>query len=180
MSLKFDIILDGKDYRAITQQYTLIVLHHTGFGDRKDISPSLWRRLYINIGKYLAKKDKIYVSSNYLIGRKGSLTQIIDPDKHIAFHAGRSSFWNSITRKWQKGCNDFSIGVEIIGDGNKIAYTAEQYNSLAKLINHLMDKYPHINPNCIVSHEMISPGRKNDVGKYFEWRKLFELIYLSK
>lgn len=175
MSYLTDIkTLDGHDKRRKKNPWIGIVIHHTTVGNRTEISNSLWKRLHKNIAQYLAKKDKRYVSAHYQIGRMGEITQIIDPDRYVAYHAGKSSFWNPIQRKWISGCNDHFIGIELLGDGNKIEYSHEQYESLIELTSFLMNRYPSIIPNCIVGHEMVAPNRKIDPGKLFDWRYYFK------
>lgn len=170
----------GHDKRGRKDEWCLIVVHHTGIGGRKEISPSLWEKLGKNISAYLGKKDSNYVSAHYLITRSGERVKIIDPKAHVAFHAGKSSFWNSVKRKWVSGCNEFAIGIEMLGDGNLHKYSDEQYAELATLIKELRVEFKNIPPNGIVGHEMVSPGRKVDPGVYFDWDKLFKLIYKAK
>lgn len=177
-SKKMDRTLEGHDKRPRNgNSWVGIVIHHTGIGNHKNPSESLWEKLYKNIGLYLAREDSNYVSSHYLVGRGGQITQIIDPYDFVAYHAGKSSFWHPLRREWVSGCNNHFIGIEILGDGNKQAYTTEQYSAVAKLSKELMKNFPTIQPNCIVGHEMVSPGRKNDPGIHFDWRYFYKLLY---
>lgn len=182
--LKPDRILNSPDKRlrnrtdGITEPWTGIVIHHTGIGNRSKItSTSLWSRLHKNIANWLSTKDEYYVSSHYQIGRNGELTQIIDPQRFVAFHAGRSSYWNPWYRECRSNCNNNFIGIELVGDGNKQEYSNAQYKRLGLVCKILMRYHHHIRPNTIVGHEMVSPGRKQDPGQCFDWRKLFEYIY---
>jgi AmpD protein len=169
----FDFIsdaIDGQDRRPKKNDWVSIILHHTGLGDRKEIDEGLWAKLHRNIAAYLAKKDDAYVSAHFQIGRNGEITQIVNPDLYVAYHAGKSSFWHPALRRFVSGMNDYAIGIELLGDGNERPYSVQQYTSLGKLVASLMERYPTIQPHCITGHETVSPGRKADPGKYFDWR----------
>jgi AmpD protein len=174
-SLVTDVI-DGNDKATMYDRWAGIVIHHTDIGGNADRDESNWRKLHKNIASYLGAKDDKSVSAHFQIGRYGEITQIINPEYYIAWHAGKSEFWHPLKRRWQPGCNDFMIGIELLGDGNLSGYTEEQYLSLANLITALMDKFKTIQPHCITGHEVVSPGRKVDPGKYFDWKKLFRLL----
>ena len=175
--LKIDSYLDSPDKRPRKEPIVMIVVHHTGIGNRGGISdPSLWRKLNVNIAKWLATADPYYVSAHYQIGRYKELTQIVEPEEFVAYHAGKSSFWHPIDRKWRKGCNEFALGIELLGDGNKEPYSEEQYEKLAEVCKAHM-KYWNIPANMIVGHEMIAPKRKQDPGKYFSWEKFFNVLH---
>lgn len=166
----------GSDFRERKHDWIGIIIHHTGVAGRKEISESLWRKLYKNITNYLAKKDSVYVSAHYHIGRYGESTEIINPRKYVAYHAGKSSFWHPLKRKWINGCNDYFIGIELLGDGNIHDYSNYQYQELAKICNRLLKEYPTINPQCIIGHEVVSPSRKDDPGIKFDWRYFYFLL----
>lgn len=178
--LKIDRVLEAHDKRIRKEAWAGIVIHHTGIGDRVPKDASLWKKLHENIANYLARKDDKYVSAHFQVGRQGEITLLVDPEKYVAFHAGESSFWNAQKRKWQIGCNDFMIGIEIVGDGNLTSYSEEQYHSVARICRYLMDRYPSIAPHGITGHEVVSPLRKVDPGIHFDWRKLFALIFEPK
>ena len=52
-----------------------------------------------------------------------------------------------------------------------IEYTEDQYKSLSKATNLLMNSYPLIKIDRIVGHSEISPSRKTDPGPSFSWSK---------
>jgi len=174
------IAIDGHDKRKRKNSWVGIVLHHTGIGKKKSRTEKMWRTFNMNVARYLGLRDKVYVSAHYQIGRYGEIIRIIDDEKYIAFHAGKSSFWHPIKRKWVNNCNEYYIGVELLGDGNQIRYTETQYEALSELCAYLMDRHVTIQPNLIVGHEMVSPGRKVDVGKFFAWGKFHKMLHKKR
>ena len=104
------------------------------------------------------------VSAHFFIRRNGQLIQLVGCDQR-AWHAGRSEF-NART-----ACNDFSIGVELEGDGEH-PFTARQYARLLVLTKSLLQRYPSL--QHVRGHSDIAPGRKQDPGPFFDWRKLGE------
>lgn len=171
-------IIEGHDKRNRRERgWAAIVIHHTGVGGRKEISDELWAKLYRNLTSYLGRKDKNYVSAHFTISREGEITQIIDPDKYEAFHAGRSSSWSRFHRRVVSDWNRHAIGIELIGDGNIHPYAEKQYKALAVLCKSLKQRWPSI---CdIKGHEEIAPNRKTDPGMLFDWDKFLEMFYVS-
>lgn len=116
------------------------------------------------------------VSCHYLLDENGCIYGLVSP-KWDAWHAGRSSGVRHVQRGTEyyteavSNLNDKSIGIELYGDGNVHPYSELQYRSLASLVAWLMDKYS-IDPRCVVGHEDIAPGRKNDPGRLFNWARL--------
>ncbi|ATX82845.1 AmpD protein [Mariprofundus ferrinatatus] len=107
--------------------------------------------------------EGLRVSAHFVVDRKGRVTQFV-PCAHRAWHAGVSS--------WQgrEGCNDFSIGIEIIGDEEQ-PFTQVQYREAARLCRVLMRRYPAIGRDRIVGHSDIAPGRKWDPGRQWQWSR---------
>jgi len=104
----------------------------------------------------------VKVSAHFVVDREGSVTQFVACDKR-AWHAGVS--------EWQgkSGCNDYAIGIEMIGD-EQHPFTTAQYRETARLCKTLMQRYPAITTECIVGHQDIAPGRKWDPGKQWNWQ----------
>ena len=98
------------------------------------------------------------VSAHILIERNGSLVQFV-PFNKCAWHAGESTF------EGRNSCNEFSIGIELIGSV-KEEFTNEQYYTLKNLLNLLKNEYGDMS---VVGHSEIAPKRKNDPGPYFNW-----------
>lgn len=153
-----------------------VLIHHTGVA-KNLTNATAWEKYSKSMAGWLTKKDEHYVSAHFLIERDGSIVQMLHPDKHYAYHAGKSGFFHPRRRAWAEGWNQHSIGVELVGDGNIEDYTVEQYAALAKLIKALKIKYRTIDPRCITGHENVAPGRKIDPGQYFDWERLFTLVY---
>lgn len=104
------------------------------------------------------------LSCHYMVTPKGSVIECANPRDRITWHA--------------KGHNTNSIGIEVLVPDvftylkfietiNTTAWVkAPQFNSLIRLVNHLIDYYPI---QKIVRHSDLSPERKADPGEGFEW-----------
>jgi AmpD protein len=101
------------------------------------------------------------VSAHFLIRRDGELLQFVGTHRR-AWHAGASCFLD------RERCNDFSIGVEIEGDGTH-RFTAAQYRRLRRLIAQLRERHPL---RWVAGHSDIAPGRKQDPGPRFDWQRV--------
>ena len=103
------------------------------------------------------------LSAHFLVDRTGRVTQFVATDR-AAFHAGASRW------RGREECNDFSIGIELIGDADH-DFTARQYTALARLCRALMREHPRITPRRIVGHSQVAwpRGRKRDPGPRFDW-----------
>jgi N-acetyl-anhydromuramyl-L-alanine amidase AmpD len=107
--------------------------------------------------------DRERVSAHYFIDRDGAIAESL-PAYLAAWHAGISKlpFKDDSRQK----INEFSIGIELIGDKSS-GFTDNQYLSLAKLVNHLTDKWPI---KYILGHKIIAPERKDDPWLFCEER----------
>lgn len=72
-------------------------------------------------------------------------------------------------------CNDFSIGIELEGDGETV-FEEAQYQALAKLMAELTEIYPQLQ---VAGHSDIAPERKTDPGKFFDWKKFQKATGIS-
>ena len=127
-----------------------IVMHHT------EVNMALTRDIFFS--------RKIGTSAHYVIEKNGKIWQFV-PDKHLARHAGVSSW---------RGCNDNndrSIGIEIVNNGF-ISFTEAQMVSVIKLTHLLMKKHPTIEQRNIIAHSDIAPNRKVDPSVKFNWKLL--------
>lgn len=101
------------------------------------------------------------VSSHFLISRQGQVFQFVST-KQRAWHAGVSEFLG------RERCNDFSIGIEMEGDGDS-SFEEIQYQQLSILIQNIQKEFPNLQ---FAGHSDIAPQRKMDPGKFFDWTKL--------
>lgn len=105
----------------------------------------------------------IRVSAHFVIDRSGGATQYV-PCERRAWHAG-DSVWQG-----REDCNDFAIGIEMVGD-ELLPFTDAQYREVARLCRSLMQRYASICRERIVGHQDIAPGRKWDPGRQWDWRR---------
>lgn len=115
-----------------------------------------------------ADLEGLRVSPHVLIDRDGTVQQMVSFDKR-AWHAGVSAWCG------RPGCNDYSIGIELEGDVAS-PFADAQYQSLAAVVSALLGKYQALSRTAIVGHNEIAPGRKEDPGLHFEWRRLYEML----
>ncbi len=103
------------------------------------------------------------VSAHYLIGRAGTVWQLVSEDKR-AWHAGAGTW---------AGCRDLnshSIGIELDNDGTS-PFAAPLMDSLEALLRDLMTRWA-IPASGLIGHSDLAPDRKLDPGARFDWRRL--------
>ena len=125
-------------------------------------------KLDIDSHEYFKKIKDLKVSCHVFIKRDGEIIQFV-PFNKKAWHAGLSSYKN------EENCNEFSIGIELEGYHTE-KYTNYQYDSLIQVSKALLKNYKELNKDNIVGHSHISPSRKEDPGKYFEWDYYLERL----
>lgn len=160
------------DIRPKKIDISLIVIHSislppTIFGNEY-VENFFLNKLEIADNEYINSIKDMKVSSHIYIKRTGEIIQFVPFDKR-AWHAGESSYKNV------KNCNDYSIGIELEGCED-ISFEDIQYNKLSEIIDCLIQNYPNINSERIVSHSDIAPGRKSDPGPLFDWKRLKSMI----
>jgi len=146
----------------------LAVIHHISLppGEFKNRSSTQFivdffqNRLNASLHPYFAEIVHQKVSSHFLISRDGDVFQFVST-KNKAWHAGISSFLG------REKCNDFSIGIELEGDG-ETAFEEAQYNVLSRLVADLQLTFPNLQ---FAGHSYIAPERKTDPGAQFDWKK---------
>ncbi|MGC1182389.1 N-acetylmuramoyl-L-alanine amidase [Legionella sp.] len=119
------------------------------------------------------------VSAHYLVPEASiegerKVFQLVE-DRKRAWHAGVSR-WGTRTN-----INDTSIGIEIVNlgykddKGKRYWYPYEEYQieTVIALAKKIVDDYK-IEPVNVIGHSDIAPGRKQDPGPLFPWKKLFE------
>ncbi len=112
------------------------------------------------------------VSSHLLIERNGGVVQYVPVHKR-AWHAGASCYRD------RHACNDFSIGIELVGT-DTLAYTDAQYESLCGLVRALRAEYASLADAPIVGHSDVAPGRKTDPGPAFDWVRFHRQLVASE
>lgn len=147
----------------------LLVIHYISlppgeFGGA-DIEAFFMNRLDTAAHPFFATIAQLKASAHFLIRRDGEVIQFV-PCAKRAWHAGESS-WKGRSR-----CNDFSIGIEVEGDG-EVPFTAAQYRRLAAVTRRLLTRYPIAE---IVGHSDIAPARKVDPGPQFDWARYRAMI----
>ncbi len=158
------------DLRPDPQDISLLVIHYISLPPEEFgggyIDAFFQGKLDPRLHPYFEEIKDLRVSAHCLIDRKGEITQYVSFDDR-AWHAGFSCF------QGREKCNDFAIGIELEGSNNQ-PFTEQQYATLQKLTQNLMQRYPQISKDRIVGHSDISPGRKIDPGQYFDWKKYLE------
>lgn len=139
---------------------------------------SIWapecREAPFNPSSCIELLDFHQVSAHYVIDREGSIWNLVRETER-AWHAGLSKMPDEMGG--EENVNDFSIGIELIGN-DQAGFTELQYQNLAELILNQLRHHPL---RYIIGHEHIAlpKGRKTDPGPNFSWSKLHSLI-LSK
>ncbi|MCS7018074.1 MAG: N-acetylmuramoyl-L-alanine amidase [Cytophagales bacterium] len=134
--------------------------------------------------------EKYGVSAHYLIGRDGTVYQLVD-ESRIAYHAGKGKL--PFPPYLENSFNRCSIGIELMGIGTQeemahfmsaadyqriapsdIGFTEAQYVSLQQLIADICKRHPQVKQNRqhIVGHHEYAPDRKVDPGSLFNWKKI--------
>jgi AmpD protein len=147
----------------------LLVVHHISLPPGV-LSGDAIERLFTNTldcasDPRLAGLDRVRVSAHFLVRRRGELLQFV-PAEARAWHAGPSSFLG------RERCNDFSIGIELEGTGER-RYTDAQYRVLAWLTRALTARFAL---RHLAGHSDIAPGRKTDPGPSFDWPRYESLL----
>ena len=156
------------DKRPINSEIKLIVIHNISLPP-ENFEPENVKKLFKNeldfdSHEFFDTIKDLKVSSHFVIDRTGKIYQFVSVYDR-AWHAGLSSF------KSQDNCNDFSLGIELIGS-DYAPFEDSQYDSLNKLIKILCSSFPGIKKENIVGHSEIAPDRKTDPGPFFDWSKL--------
>jgi len=114
------------------------------------------------------------VSSHYIIDRGGKIYLLV-PEEKKAWHAGVSQMPPPDNRK---NVNDFSIGIELIGN-ETVPFEEKQYSALNFLLNDIKKRYDikHLlGHQHIATKKLVEQGLRKDVkwdpGKQFNWDKI--------
>jgi len=127
-----------------------VIIHDTGSGDVEHALRTL-------------TDPAREVSSHYLIGRDGTLYQLVDEDRR-AWHAG-ASYWGG-----NSDINSASIGIELDNTGAE-PYSDAQIRALLEVLRGLKARY-RIPSSNFLGHGDVAPGRKVDPSRHFPWERL--------
>ena len=136
------------------QPVSMLVLHYTGMESG------------LEAVDWLANPAS-KVSAHYTIDEDGTV-YIQVPEDRRAWHAGVSS-WRGVT-----DVNSASIGLELANPGHEFGYRPfpeAQMEALIELARGIVGRHP-IPARNIVGHSDVAPGRKQDPGELFDWKRL--------
>jgi N-acetylmuramoyl-L-alanine amidase len=144
------------NFDARTGPPDMIVLHYTGM--------QTGEAALVRLCDPAAK-----VSAHYVVEEDGRVFALV-PEERRAWHAGRS-FWGGET-----DINARSIGVEIVNPGHEFGYRPFPDAQIAAVIDLLADVRSRwsVEDSCLLGHSDVAPGRKEDPGELFPWRRLAE------
>ena len=144
------------NFDARTGPPDMIVLHYTGM----QTGEAALARLRDPAAK---------VSAHYLVEEDGRVFALV-PEERRAWHAGKS-FWRGET-----DINARSIGVEIVNLGHEFGYRPFPDIQIAAVIDLLADVCSRwsIDDARLLGHSDVAPGRKEDPGELFPWKRLAE------
>lgn len=103
------------------------------------------------------------VSCHYLIAEDGRVWHLVD-EAERAWHAGQGSW------RGAGDVNSRSVGIELSNRGAH-PFAAPQMRALERLMRGIMARWD-IPPEGVIGHSDIAPGRKDDPGPHFDWRRL--------
>lgn len=130
---------------------SILVLHYTGL-------PTVERALDV-----LSRPD-CKVSCHYVVDETGRIIQMV-AEECRAWHAG-VSYWGGET-----DINSASIGIEIQNAGHMLGYPEfpdVQMRAVAALSRDIIARHS-IQPERVLAHSDVAPGRKIDPGEKFNW-----------
>jgi N-acetylmuramoyl-L-alanine amidase len=155
---------------AIPNRPQLVVLHETVYGLTSAINTFITNH----------PNDADQVSYHMLIGEKGRIVQVLDPDRR-AFGAGYSAFrgrWAITNAAMAGSVNNFALhlSLETPIDGENDApshsgYTSAQYDAMAVVLADWMQRYG-IPAENITTHRHVDLGLERADPRSFNWQAL--------
>ena len=114
------------------------------------------------------------VSAHFIIGKAGEIVQCV-PEIRRAFHAGPSLF------RGRQKVNDFSLGIELVNaQTGTDPFTEAQYDSLGRLVKHLMAKYDVPSDRIVGHHDVtLRPSVKRDPAPNFDWERFMSALEIG-
>lgn len=152
---------------------TLIEAPSPNCGERRgDARPDLIVLHYTAMASAEAALERLRdpaaeVSSHYLIGEEGRVWLLV-PEEARAWHAGAGR-WGPVD-----DVNSRSIGIELANSGPLAGFPPfpePQMRALEILLGGIMTRW-RIAPSGVIAHSDMAPGRKDDPGPKFDWRRL--------
>jgi N-acetylmuramoyl-L-alanine amidase len=143
-------------------------------------SRALFLVLHYTVGNFesslamLTRPSNRAVSSHYLVRDAPVVTYRLVDENRRAWHAG-PSYW-----KGHNNLNASSIGIEIVNPGwvkdadgavRYAAFPPAQIDEVIALCKEIVARH-QIRPDRIIGHADIAPGRKQDPGPLFPWKRL--------
>lgn len=132
----------------------MIVLHYTGMRTGAEALERL-------------RDAEAKVSAHYVVEEDGRIFTLVAEERR-AWHAG-VSFW-----KGERDINGCSIGIEIVNPGHEFGYRAfpdAQIEAVIALVGDIRTRWI-IDDARIIGHSDVAPGRKEDPGELFPWKRL--------
>lgn len=152
----------------------------TSYTSENQDSRALFLVLHYTVGNFesslatLTKPSNRAVSSHYLVRDEPVITYRLVDESRRAWHAGLS-YWKGFTN-----LNASSIGIEIVNAGpvtsadGSVRYSPfgpKQMDEVIALCKEIVARH-QIKPDRIIGHSDIAPGRKQDPGPLFPWKRL--------
>ena len=138
----------------------MLILHYTGMSDAGEALQRLCNPL-------------AEVSAHYFVFENGHVLQLV-PESRRAWHAGRGH-WAG-----EEDINSCSIGIEIAHPGHAAKnngvlppWPEAQISATLQLCKDICQRLA-IPPERVLAHSDIAPGRKQDPGETFDWRRFAE------
>jgi N-acetyl-anhydromuramyl-L-alanine amidase AmpD len=154
MRIKDDLLPASTHGGSRTLPVTLVVLHATAGG-----SYSGARAAYVTRG----------VSAHYTIDVDGTIYRNV-PEELIAWHAGQSQ-WGEL-----RDLNRHSIGIELVGLNQPDSHYPEiQVKAATELVVDICRRHS-LGERSVVTHAMISPGRKTDPANFTAYHLVLEWV----
>ena len=152
----------------------------TSYTSENQDSRALFLVLHYTVGNFesslktLTKPSNRAVSSHYLVRDEPVITYRLVDESRRAWHAG-PSYWKGFSN-----LNASSIGIEIVNAGavtsadGSVRYSPfgpKQLDEVIALCKEIVARH-QIKPDRIIGHSDIAPGRKQDPGPLFPWKRL--------
>lgn len=150
------IAAPSPNFDARTGPPDMLILHYTGMATGEAALARM-------------RDPEAKVSAHYMVEEYGRVFALV-PEERRAWHAGLS-FWRGAT-----DINSGSIGIEIVNPGHELGYPTFPDAQIAAVIDLLTDIRSRwtIPDDRILGHSDVAPGRKEDPGEKFPWKRLAE------